>query len=291
MRKLSFRRGPVQGAARTLAKAAPGFFAGRLKRPFFIIGSARSGTTILVDTLASHRQIATFPGEANRLWHPHTYPWSTSPYRDRIPPLWVGPRRFTRFSLEHRSEDETRYLKAVFGAYQFLLGKDFFLNKNAMIAFMIPFVLEVFPGARFIHILRDGLAVAFSYARKEWKKKEAHLPVYREKGMDISFEEALGVCAVSWKKHIEEIEKEKENLDLVGRGLLHEVRYEDFCSDPRQVLDELSEYMGIDPHGFREKTFSHIRNMNFKYHEALTEDTIRELRETMSPTLHTKGYL
>ena len=86
-------------AARYLARPAPGYFARKLRNPVFIIGSGRSGTTLLINTLAVHDDIATYSGEANDLWHPQTYPWRDSKHRDFLPPIWVDPEDFTRLSL------------------------------------------------------------------------------------------------------------------------------------------------------------------------------------------------
>ena len=48
--------------------------------------------------------------------------------------------------------------------------------------------------------------------------------------------------------------------------------------------------MGIDPNGFKERSYSHISNTNYKYKEAQDEDDIREISQIMEPILKEKGY-
>lgn len=274
-----------------LAKAAPAYFAGKLKNPFFIIGCNRSGTTMLVDTLAAHRDIAAYPDEANELWHPQTFPWLYSKLRDQLPPIGVNPKVYTELSLKYRTPTDARRIQAVFGAYQFVLGRKCFLNKSAMIAFMIPYILDNFPKAKLIHIVRDGRGVALSWAKKELKQVEKNLDVYRRQGFGITFDEFLKTFSESWKLHIYEIEAQKKALDLVERGVLFELRYEDFCSNPQYFINELFSFIGIPAAGFRLERLAHITSMNYKYREDLNERTIEIMTGIMEPALEKWGYI
>ncbi len=50
-------------------------FGYRVQDPFFIIGTGRCGTTLLVKILKTHPGLSAFPGEANELWHPKLEPF------------------------------------------------------------------------------------------------------------------------------------------------------------------------------------------------------------------------
>ncbi len=52
--------------------------------PFFIIGTGRSGTSLLVKIMESNPSLSGFPGEANELWHPTLEPFE-SIVRSRLP--------------------------------------------------------------------------------------------------------------------------------------------------------------------------------------------------------------
>ena len=199
-------------------------------------------------------------------------------------------RSLPRFSLMHLRNSEVRRIKSVFGAYQFIMAKKCFLNKSAMIAFMIPFILDEFPNARLIHLIRDGRAVTLSYARRENQKINNSLNTYREHNFDFSLEKALRTCAESWKHHIEEVKRQEKKLKLESRGMILEVRYEDFCRSPRSYLIKIANFMGIDSNGFPRTSYSHISSRNYKYQEELGESDALELCQIMEPTLSQAGY-
>lgn len=289
--KLTYKPIHAKMLSNYLAKIAPGYFASKLKHPFFIIGCARGGTTLLVDTLAAHNEIASYPDEANELWHPQTFPWRYSKHRAYIPPIEVNPERFTELSLKYRAPSQVRCIKAVFGAYQLVMGKARFLNKSAMITFMIPFVLEQFPNVKFIHLVRDGRAVALSWAKKEHIKIEENLDLYSNQGFGISFEELLKNCAESWKRHIFEVERQKKALELDKQDIMYELRYEDFCLNPHEYLREIADFMDISPQFFDDRDYSHIVSRNYKFREELDEDDYREVCQITEPALKEKGYL
>lgn len=277
--------------SRFLARIAPGYFARKLVEPFFLMGSGRSGTTMLLRMLASHRDVAPYPNEANHLWHPETYPWADSRHKSSLPPFWLDPVEFTRLSLEFRPPSQPECIRPVFGAYQFLMRKKCFLNKSAMITFMIPFVLQHFPEARFIHLVRDGRAVALSYARKNIQEINKSLADYKKHTPGISFEELLRRCAETWKLQVEEVERRNKDFGLQTKGIMLEVRYEGFVAAPGDCLGRIAEFMDIDPKGFARTDYSHIYSTNYKYKETLDKDDIREITEIMRPTLEKKGYM
>ena len=182
-------------------------------------------------------------------------------------------------------------IRSVFGSYQFIMVRKCFLNKSAMITFMIPFVLDEFPNARLIHLIRDGRAVTLSHARRERQKIKQSVNTYREHNLDLSLERTLRTCAESWKRHIEEVQKQKKELNLETKGMILEIRYEDFCRNPHTHLTKIATFMDIDPSGFPKTSYSHITSRNYKYKEELTESIVLELSQIMEPALSQAGYL
>ena len=274
--------------SKTLATIAPDQMARKLHNAYFFVGCGRSGTSWLARLLRSHKDIAGYPYEANELWHPGAFPWALTDQRTR--PFWADPHGFTQASLANRSADDDRRLKAVFGAYQFAFRGKAFVNKSVMITFMVPKVLELFPGARFIHLFRDGRAVALSWAIRERAKIDGHREPFRRFGLDLDRDMLLEKFAEHWTQHILEIERQKEELDLVGRGLLHELRYEDLCADPAHELTSIAQFMELDPHRFATTEYSEIKDANAKYRKELPSSAIERISSIMRPALAIKHY-
>jgi len=271
-----------------LAHVVPSFCRKQLHNPVFFVGCGRSGTTILSQTLAQHPDIAVYPGEANERWHPHLYPWAKAMID--APPFWIDPVAFTQASLNQPERDKhDTYLQAVFGAYQLLHGGRVFLNKSVMVTFMILHLLQLFPEAKFIHLVRDGRAVALSYAQKEQEKIQEAETVYRAKGYSLDFDQLLEAFAQHWQAHIAEIERQKKSLSLVENGRLLEISYENLCADTRQTLADLCAFLDVDISTLPPELTS-FRNMNYKVNESLSPAQNALLSQSTQPILQHKGY-
>jgi Sulfotransferase family len=275
-------------AARTTARVAPQRAERLLGDPVFFIGSGRSGTNLLAKLLASHPNIAVYPSEANELWHPGAYPWWAS---DRAtPPIWKDPYVFTTATLERRTPDQDRRLRAVLGAFQALDRGACVVNKSVMVTFMIAHITSVFPDARFIHLIRDGRAVALSFARFEKRHIATHPQRYRQWGLDLRFEALVEEFARYWRQHISEIETQRTVLGLDASNRLIELRYEDLTRNPGATIEQLASFLAVNVAGFDTGRWPRIDDRNYKVREALTDDSLQRIEHIMEPELSMKGY-
>ena len=119
----------------------------------FIVGSPRSGTTILGDILDRHAQICQ--------WYEPYFVWDGY-FRD-APNDERTEQECNQRIRKHICRDFSRYRKK--------RGCQLVVDKSPRNSLKIPFLLEIFPQARFIHILRDGRDVTLSI-HKEWKRRE-----------------------------------------------------------------------------------------------------------------------
>jgi omega-hydroxy-beta-dihydromenaquinone-9 sulfotransferase len=97
-------------------------------------------------------------------------------------------------------------------------------------------LLELFPNAQFVHIVRDPYAVYVS-TRKLWKDSLAfaHLQVPEPDLVDE--------VILSW--YTELFALFERDRDLIPAGALHELKFEDLEARPKEVLAEVYEALGL----------------------------------------------
>ncbi len=279
----------TQLSSPTLAKVYPDFWACQLRNPVFLIGCFRSGTTLLTKLLGMHRDIANW-SEANEILDPKWYPWR--PANSNLAPLEYDPvAATTRWWNDNQSRQKE--IQAIFGVYQWLQRKPYFLNKSPYNTFRIPYLLKMFPKARFIHIYRDGRAVAYSHAIKltkgnklqEWS--EPHQSLFIE-----SFDELVVWQAAFWKTCLEEVAYQDKAMKLTKTGTLLSLTYEELCTDTPGTLDRICQYISVDPSRFLQAVdYEQTMAQNYKWKENLEKGLVRRMEIAMEPLLTQNGYL
>jgi protein-tyrosine sulfotransferase len=142
--------------------------------PFFLVGVPRSGSTMLRMILDSHPLI--FSGSE--------MPWLGGNYiQDNMSPEVSIRGLYKRmvqsnYSLDKgssyiRKEDLRKsfqsFLKDIVGVQMQRAGKKIWVEKTPDNIVQVPFLRELLPGAKFIHIIRDGRDVALSTINVQWK--------------------------------------------------------------------------------------------------------------------------
>ena len=134
----------------------------------FVIGAPRSGTTMLERILASHSMI--LGGPEPHLLTPlaHLGYWAKvdkAPY-DHI--LAAEAQRLFVESLPNKEQDYwdacRAYCDTLYGQYLRASGKTICMDKTPAYALILPFIVKVFPEARYVVLTRHPLAVFSSYA-------------------------------------------------------------------------------------------------------------------------------
>ena len=132
-----------------------------MDRPIFIVGTGRSGTTILGTILSLHRSVA-FLNEPKALWH--------IAYRgeDINGNYSSEPARY-RLSVRDASDDIRDKLCRMYGTYLRVTRCSRILDKYPELVFRIPFVIEMFPDARIVLVIRNGVDTCRSVAN--WSRQ------------------------------------------------------------------------------------------------------------------------
>lgn len=94
---------------------------------------------------------------------------------------------------------------------------------------------RLFPNAKFVHIVRDGRAVAASLLKQNWIDMTAP-----EAGRVWYCRDVSG-AARYWRHILEIAEKEAESIPASN---YHVLKYEDLVSNPQQILQSLFEFLG-----------------------------------------------
>lgn len=220
---------PTASAARAIA--------GRL----FVVGCARSGTTLLQSLLAAHPAVLSFPetvifshllsevvpGETRKITlHRRTQ----LSYRRVTALLEVLGRRDLEQMLPIRSQSIGQFVDGFVGVLDRLTldqGKSWWVEKTPANICFVPEILALVPGAKFIIILRDGrqnVAALYDNARKypRW----AH---YRDLDLAIGL---WNTCA----RHTRRL------LDMPEVLL---IRHERLLPDTEAVVQEVCRFAGL----------------------------------------------
>lgn len=199
--------------------------------PFFIVGSARSGTTLLRVILNAHPSV-TVPPESRFV----TELWSGTSEVEVVGFLSAlgRHRQFKSWNLSidavraQIQGDDVAYavaIAAVYTAYAKRVGKERWGDKTPRYVEHIPFLSDLFPDARFVHLVRDGRDVALSYAKVPFGPK------------------TVAKAAALWARRVRTGVSEGRPL---GGSRYREFRYEDLVEEPEGTTRSLCEFLGID---------------------------------------------
>ena len=204
------------------------------KPPFFIVGSPRSGTSLLRVMLDGHPRLAVPPeshfivGLAPRLLRKVRGSTSLHKTLDDI----LGHERFPRWGLDVSDvrervwrSDPTTYselIDAVFRSYAEAHGKSRWGDKTPGYVSHMPTLDRLFPTARFIHIIRDGRESAVSMAELPWGPRSP-------------------VSGAFWWRS--KVERGRAFGGLLPVERYFELRLEDLIEDPEGRLQEICDFL------------------------------------------------
>jgi hypothetical protein len=134
----------------------------------FIVGSPRSGTTMLERILSSHSMIQGGPEPHLLTPLAHLGPWAKvdkAPY-DHV--LAAESQRLFIEQLPNKQQDYwdacRAYCDVLYGRYLATSGKQICLDKTPAYALILPFMMRVFPDAKYAVLTRHPLATFSSFA-------------------------------------------------------------------------------------------------------------------------------
>lgn len=238
----------------------------------WVLGTGRCGSTLVHEVIARHHDVAFISNLEDRTpWLEWTGRWSRAAYR------FVPPRLTTKGRLRCAPSEGYRLLArrvspAVCNPSRDLLAGDAtpWLSARVRNVFQArareqhrPVLLHkftgwpragfldaVFPGSRFVHVVRDGRAVANSWLQMPWfdghRGPEEWLfgplpPAYREE-WEASGRSFVLLAGLAWKMLIDAFDEAREAL---GPARWLELRYEDLVADPEAAFARALGFLGL----------------------------------------------
>jgi len=247
--------------------------------PVFLVGPARSGTSLVYKMLCLHPEAAyisnwvrvvpalpqlavlnrlatALPNVRQRTWfedgNAYVYGRHRSLMRRLFPMPVEGEPLFARSNLaevvggvvEGRPPNLER-LRRSLRSVRRASGGSVIVNKRIANILRIPLLVRAFPRARFVSLLRDGRAVAASLQVVDWWPTST---VWWYGGTPIDWaaegRDPWELCARNW---VEEVRITRAGLADVDPTRRIDLRYEDFVADPVPTLRATAAFAGLDP--------------------------------------------
>jgi hypothetical protein len=224
------------------------------------------------------------PSEAYRALSRDVSPLLVSPLRDLLAgdvTPWLE-RRFAAFFNERAQAQRT----------------DTFLHKFTGWP-RAGFIRGVFPSARFIHVVRDGRAVANSWLQMPWWHgfegpdhwQWGPLPVELAAEWEDSGRSFAVLAGLLWKMLIDAFDSARKAIPAVD---WLEVRYEDVAASPRTAFAKMLEFSGLPwdaefERGFERHTFTASRADAFR--RDLKAEDVDRLSRILATALAARRYV
>src|SRR5271155_1096102 len=303
-------RSHSEGTART----KPGKALQPIDRPIFINGLGRSGTTIIHTLLSTHPNVnwmsllcGKFPSR------PHLNRWLMRALDVPLINIYLKRRfvpleNYDFWNIHYRgffnpcrdlfaSDVDPATIKSLRRAFSQLLTS----KRNRLLIKItgvprISYLHAIFPDAKFVHVTRDGRAVANSRMRTPfWTGWEGlnlwagEMPDhYRQEWKHHGYSFAA-LAGIEWKTHLDQMAEVKRNYPHIN---ILEVKYESFCANPVSQLREIAGFCELEWDAEFESRLrrQYVESENNKWRSDLSEEQQAILLDVLAVQLIEQGY-
>ena len=219
----------------------------------------RSGTTVLGKVLSMHRDLG-YLNEPKAMWH------SIYPNEDL-----VGNYSLKDASYILGSDDVTENIenaaKKLYSSYKFLSFSNRVVDKYPEMVFRVRFLLQIFPSAKFVFLVRNGFDTCGSIdnwskrfgnvnnsSEEDWwgvNNRKWNFLINQIASLNPFFSNEVGKM-IEWTSHIDKSAVEwilsmREGLNLVDEfpEKILRVNYEELCEEPNKKLREIADFLDL----------------------------------------------
>lgn len=254
-------------------------------RPVFVLGPHRSGTTLLYRVLSRHSQLGFLRHADRRL-----------PAWPRLAHLWTRVRRDTApveaqkfWDLRWRQPDDVMtaadatpddfdFYRSRIATTLELQGRARFVAKYPRLSLRVDWLDAVFPGARFLHVVRDWRAVLASTLLRKTKRERrgggwfgVRIPGWQQMH-DVSHDRAAARQFRAASLALEEAAARHPDRFL-------RVHYSALCRDPEGVLTRVTDFCELPADAdFAAAIPRDLRSADHKWKEQLEPARLEALR-------------
>ncbi|GEM_PF-2175170 len=287
----------------------------------FIVGCPRSGKTLLQQSLAFHPEFGWFSqylsrlrflpltGALNRIYSiPVIGGFLASRDKKFFLPHPVEMRKDCNTLLEKKGslgekdviEEDKINLRKLFETQLKIQNKNMFITDYGRPARMLYFK-KIFPGSKFIHIMRDGRDVTASFLkdRPQWFTEKRDLfSYYYDPPVELTEllskykgtkNYIMALAALRWKTAVLELEKQEKKLNS---NCCLVVKYEDLVKDRFKVIQKCLGFLNLK---FTAK-LKKVLDSKKLYHESIWESYFNKrekkvLNEILNDILEKYDYM
>jgi hypothetical protein len=287
-----------------------------IKKPIILLGTGRCGSTALHKLLSFHPHVAWLSRLSNRFPNQPKYDYWLMRSFDL--PL-IGQLLKRQFNPSEGYFFWQRYAPGFRQPFRDLTAQDVTNREKKVICQVfaqiltdqrhrllikitgwprIGYLKEIFPDAKFIHIVRDGRAVANSMLAVHfwdgWNGPERwrwnQLAPDQNRIWEATDKSFVALAGLEWVMMQDATVKAKS---LLQPEELLEIRYEDFCADKFAITKQIAQFAELDwSQKFEQAVQSFpVESQNFKWKTDLTAEQQKILEDIEHKYLQYYGYL
>lgn len=239
--------------------------------PVFVLGSPRSGTTLLYDMLLSAGGFAVYLAESNvfNLLVPRFGDLRVYANRKKLLDAWLDSKLFRasglnvediRNAILTECENGADFLNIVMSGICAAQGMWRWAENSPEGMLYLPLIRRLIPKSLFVHIIRDGRDVATSLGKLRYVRA-------------FPWEERHGLigCGLYWQWMVEQGRRFGQSIpeDYM------ETRFEDLVSRPQETLDRIGRFIDqpLDYEVIQRVAYGSLTKPNTSFHkEASSSD-------------------